>query len=227
MLGSKEGHSTQSHGTLAWLVGGLAGMAVFLLIALSSGWAQSGVNTASALPLPARPTGTHSKPPPPPPTTPTVTVTDASSAPASTPTTLPEGPVPPTGSVVFPQPSQSQPEPTRVHQRPTPAPHPPIPDVRIPKSAVQQYARALIGSDAEFACMAHIIDHESGWDPHAGNADGSYGVPQALPGDKMSSAGADWRDNPLTQVRWMVGYLHNRYGSACNAWGFWQNHSWY
>jgi len=51
--------------------------------------------------------------------------------------------------------------------------------------------------------------------PYGGS--GAYGVPQALPGDKMSSAGSDWATNPVTQIRWMIGYVNGRYGGSCNA----------
>ena len=41
----------------------------------------------------------------------------------------------------------------------------------------------------------------------------AYGIPQALPGNKMASAGADWRTNPVTQLKWMQSYVMGRYGS--------------
>ncbi len=31
-------------------------------------------------------------------------------------------------------------------------------------------------------------------------------APQALPGSKMASAGADWQTNPVTQINWGLGY---------------------
>jgi hypothetical protein len=46
---------------------------------------------------------------------------------------------------------------------------------------------------------------------------GAYGIPQALPGSKMASAGSDWSWNPVTQVRWMIGYVNGRYGGSCAA----------
>ncbi len=30
-------------------------------------------------------------------------------------------------------------------------------------------------------------------------------IPQALPADKMASAGADWMTNPVTQIKWGLG----------------------
>ena len=56
---------------------------------------------------------------------------------------------------------------------------------------------------------------------------GAYGIPQALPGSKMSSAGPDWHNNAMTQISWGLGYVGARYGNPCKAWAFWQAHHWY
>lgn len=73
-----------------------------------------------------------------------------------------------------------------------------------------------------------IIGQESGWRATANNPRSSaYGIPQALPGSKMASAGSDWRTNPITQLRWMKGYIKGRYGNAENAWKIRQTRGWY
>lgn len=73
-----------------------------------------------------------------------------------------------------------------------------------------------------------IINHESGWRVNATNpGSGAYGLPQSLPGNKMASAGKDWRTNPITQLKWMYSYVKGRYGNASNAKHFWQTHNWY
>ena len=79
----------------------------------------------------------------------------------------------------------------------------------------------------EFGCLNNIWTRESGWRYNAANASGAYGIPQALPGSKMASAGADWQTNPATQIRWGLGYIKGTYGTPCNAWAFWQAHSYY
>lgn len=56
---------------------------------------------------------------------------------------------------------------------------------------------------------------------------GAYGIPQALPGSKMAWAGADWRMNPVTQVKWGLHYISGRYGTACSAWRHFQEKGWY
>jgi hypothetical protein len=78
-----------------------------------------------------------------------------------------------------------------------------------------------------FGCLKDIWDRESGWRYDAENASGAYGIPQALPGSKMATAGADWATNPATQIRWGLGYIKGRYSTPCGAWGFWEAHGWY
>lgn len=85
----------------------------------------------------------------------------------------------------------------------------------------REIARLYLSPD-DFACMEGIVGRESSWVHDVWNRAGSgaYGIPQALPGSKMSSAGADWATNPLTQIRWMKGYAESRYGSLCSALSF-------
>jgi hypothetical protein len=93
-------------------------------------------------------------------------------------------------------------------------------------------ARALMPqygmSSSEFGCLDNIWSQESGWDIHADNPTSSaYGIPQALPGSKMASAGPNWEDSAETQIRWGLGYIKARYGSACAAWSYKQGAGWY
>ncbi len=78
-----------------------------------------------------------------------------------------------------------------------------------------------------FSCLDNIWSRESGWRYNAENASGAYGIPQALPGSKMSIAGPDWQTNVTTQIKWGLGYIQGRYGNPCGAWSFWQAHGWY
>ena len=80
----------------------------------------------------------------------------------------------------------------------------------------------------QWDCLNNLWQKESGWSTRSSNSSGSaWGIPQALPGSKMKSAGTDWRTNPATQIKWGIGYIDNRYGTACKAWGHWQSHNWY
>jgi len=80
----------------------------------------------------------------------------------------------------------------------------------------------------EFDCLVALWKKESGWRVNAHNkSSGAYGIPQALPGTKMASAGADWETNPATQIAWGLGYIGGRYGAPCGAWGHSQARGWY
>jgi hypothetical protein len=96
----------------------------------------------------------------------------------------------------------------------------------------REIARALLGefgfSPDQFGCLDSLYTRESNWNVFADNPTSSaYGIPQALPGSKMASAGADWATNPVTQIRWGLGYIQDRYGSPCGAWSHSQSVGWY
>lgn len=83
-------------------------------------------------------------------------------------------------------------------------------------------------SKGQFGCLSRLWTRESNWNHRAHNRfSGAYGIPQALPGGKMASAGHDWRTNPKTQIRWGLGYIKQRYGSPCGAWSHFQSRGWY
>ncbi|MCW2759489.1 MAG: secreted protein [Nocardioidaceae bacterium] len=103
---------------------------------------------------------------------------------------------------------------------------------KINASDPRELAKALMPEfglrTSEFGCLDRIWTQESGWNVHADNPHSSaYGIPQALPGSKMSSAGPDWANSAETQIRWGLGYIRDRYGSACSAAGFKSGHGWY
>jgi hypothetical protein len=80
----------------------------------------------------------------------------------------------------------------------------------------------------QFGCLDSLWTRESGWSVSAHNASsGAHGIPQALPGSKMASAGPDWESNPVTQITWGLGYIQDRYGSPCGAWGHSESYGWY
>jgi hypothetical protein len=96
-----------------------------------------------------------------------------------------------------------------------------------PVGSVESYAEGIVGA-AQFSCLLPLWNEESSWNVYASNpGSGAYGIPQALPGSKMASAGADWATNPYTQVRWGIGYIDSQYGSPCGAWEHEQADGWY
>jgi hypothetical protein len=101
-----------------------------------------------------------------------------------------------------------------------------------PSGSPQQIAQGMLGSygwsSSQFSCLQPLWNAESGWNVSANNtSSGAYGIPQALPGSKMASAGADWQTDAATQIRWGLGYIRSVYGSPCGAWSHEQAYGWY
>ncbi|MFF7964210.1 transglycosylase SLT domain-containing protein [Streptomyces sp. NPDC007903] len=95
-------------------------------------------------------------------------------------------------------------------------------------SSAQSVAHKMIQDSAQYNAFSKIVEHESGWNVSAQNSSsGAYGLVQALPASKMSSAGSDWKTNPATQIKWGLDYMNSRYGSPVQAWNFWQANGWY
>ena len=81
---------------------------------------------------------------------------------------------------------------------------------------------------SQFSCLNLLWNRESMWNYKAYNpSSGAYGIPQALPGGKMGTVAADWRTNPVTQITWGLGYIADRYGTPCGAWGHSEATGWY
>ncbi len=93
----------------------------------------------------------------------------------------------------------------------------------------QQMAADMYGwTGSEWSCLDALWQRESGWNPNAHNPySGAHGIPQALPGSKMATAGSDWATNPATQIAWGLGYISGRYGTPCGAWGHSESVGWY
>lgn len=101
-----------------------------------------------------------------------------------------------------------------------------------PSGVAQAYAAELVAQrgwgQGEFTCLVNLWNKESGWNTHAANlSSGAYGIPQSLPGSKMASFGADWRNDYRVQIQWGLSYVSGRYGSPCGAWGQSQAVGWY
>ena len=102
----------------------------------------------------------------------------------------------------------------------------------VASGSPQQIAQAMLASfgwsSSQFSCLDPLWAHESGWSVTAYNAgSGAYGIPQALPGSRMASAGPDWQTNAATQIRWGLEYIKGTYGSPCAAWDHEQVTGWY
>lgn len=95
------------------------------------------------------------------------------------------------------------------------------------------YAKFKLNDEEQFRCLDLLFEKESNWrtkkEPqYADNPRSSaYGIPQALPGNKMSEAGDDWEHNPITQIKWGLKYIEERYETPCKAWQHSQKKGWY
>ncbi len=100
--------------------------------------------------------------------------------------------------------------------------------VNLPAGSHTDWMAAAGIAESDFGYANYLVTKESGWRVNATNASsGAYGLPQALPGSKMASAGSDWQTNPITQLKWMNGYVIGRYGSWANAVAHSQTKGWY
>ena len=115
---------------------------------------------------------------------------------------------------------------TKVGTKPKPAYSGPV-----SSGTAQQIAAGMVAArgwgDDQFSCLVSLWNKESGWRTNAYNPSGAYGIPQALPGSKMASAGADWQTSARTQITWGLGYIASVYGTPCSAWAHSQATNWY
>jgi hypothetical protein len=108
-----------------------------------------------------------------------------------------------------------------------------VPTAPPDPTAAQQIAINMMPSfgfaapGPEYNCLYRLWQQESNWSYDAENPSGAYGIPQALPGSKMGSAGSDWQTNPATQIRWGLGYIKGQYGSPCQAWAYEEANGYY
>ncbi len=99
---------------------------------------------------------------------------------------------------------------------------------RDPRGAAKVLVADKGWSSEQFSCLDRLWTKESNWRVDADNPSSSaYGIPQALPGSKMSSFGDDWETNPVTQIKWGLNYIDDRYGTPCSAWAHSRSHNWY
>ena len=104
--------------------------------------------------------------------------------------------------------------------------------VTTPSASPEQIAQQMLSqfgwSSSQFSCLSPLWEHESGWSVTAENSSsGAYGIPQALPGSQMATAGGDWHTNAATQIKWGLTYIQGRYGSPCGAWAHEESDNWY
>ena len=108
------------------------------------------------------------------------------------------------------------------------APSAGVPDPGTAQAIARDMLSARGWGNDQYSCLVSLWNKESRWNVAAHNVgSGAYGIPQALPGSKMASAGADWQTNPATQITWGLGYITARYQTPCGAWASSQERGWY
>jgi len=80
---------------------------------------------------------------------------------------------------------------------------------------------------SEWYCLEDLWSRESQWSTSTGSPAAAYGIPQSLPGSKMSSEGPNWMTSARTQIKWGLGYIKGRYGSPCSAMAHFRAVTWY
>ncbi|MFI5059885.1 MAG: hypothetical protein ACHP7F_00445 [Actinomycetales bacterium] len=105
-------------------------------------------------------------------------------------------------------------------------------DVVVDPAAAQAYAFGQLGNygwgSDQIGCLRSLWNQESGWRANAVNpSSDAYGIPQALPPQKMGASGPDWLTNANTQINWGLAYIRSSYGSPCGAWAHEVSHNWY
>jgi hypothetical protein len=97
-----------------------------------------------------------------------------------------------------------------------------------PRQMARSMLRHFGWRQRQFKYLNRLWNRESSWNVYAANPySGAYGIPQAVPGSKMRSAGKKWRTSARVQIRWGLRYIHGRYGSPKRAWDHEVNTGWY
>ena len=123
---------------------------------------------------------------------------------------------------------EPQPEPAQQNRQPEQRSYPSAPsDPQGAQAIAAEQVAARGWGGEQFGCLVALWNRESGWNVNAHNSSGAHGIPQALPGSKMASAGADWETNPATQIAWGLGYISGQYGTPCGAWEHSESVGWY
>lgn len=96
------------------------------------------------------------------------------------------------------------------------------------KAIAKKLVKKRHWSTHQYKCLVKLWNRESHWNHKAHNPwSGAYGIPQALPGKKMRSAGKHWRTSPTVQIKWGLKYIKGRYHTPCGAWSHSKRTGWY
>lgn len=90
----------------------------------------------------------------------------------------------------------------------------------------QEYAQSKMTAD-EWYYFDKIIKHESGWSHTAANPKSSArGLCQTMM-SLHKDVSENFLNDPYEQIDWCIKYVNTRYGSAKDAWIFWDKNKWF
>lgn len=84
---------------------------------------------------------------------------------------------------------------------------------------IKEYAAVLVDDKTQMSCLSKLYGKESAWQPDAVNGS-HYGIPQGR-SEYLRDA------LPEQQIQWGLKYIHNRYGTPCKAWKFFQRNNYH
>lgn len=84
---------------------------------------------------------------------------------------------------------------------------------------IKEYAAVLVDDKYQMSCLGKLYGKESAWKTDAVNGS-HYGIPQ---GRSIYLKTA----TPEQQIKWGLKYIHNRYGTPCKAWEFFQKNNYH
>jgi len=89
----------------------------------------------------------------------------------------------------------------------------------VKQLTAKEYAAVLVDDKTQMKCLAKLYGKESAWDSTAVNGS-HYGIPQGR-SEYLKTASVE------QQIQWGLKYIHNRYGSPCKAWEFFQRNNYH
>lgn len=89
----------------------------------------------------------------------------------------------------------------------------------VKRLTIKEYAAVLVDDKYQMSCLSKLYGKESAWNYKA-RSGSHYGIPQGR-SEYLRDA------LPEQQIMWGLKYIHNRYGTPCKAWEFFQRNNYH
>lgn len=89
----------------------------------------------------------------------------------------------------------------------------------VKRLTIKEYAAVLVDDKYQMSCLSKLYGKESAWNYKA-RSGSHYGIPQGR-SEYLRDA------LPEQQIQWGLKYIHNRYGTPCKAWEFFQRNNYH